>query len=112
MENEKPKLTVNIKSVYGSLHAYPSDDFMRQLLHLKDRHMGKQVIREAQCFTAYDIRWLKEIAEELGAELVEEFQHESYQQRWQKEKETFNEKNTPELGVRPSIDLPDEERKA
>jgi len=87
---EKPQLTLNIKSVYGSIYAYPGDEFTKLLLHLKDKRK-KQGVKEAPCFDAHDIRWLENIAGELGADLVEVYQlkNKNDEQRWQDEKRLF-----------------------
>ncbi len=87
---DKPQLTLNIKSIYGNLFAYPADDFTRMLLHLKDKRV-KTTVKEAPCFDAHDIRWLQGIAGELGADLVEVFllKNKNDEQRWNDEKKLF-----------------------
>lgn len=89
---DKPKLTLIIKSIYGSLYAYPADDFTRLLLHLKDKKVRDNVIKPAQCFAAHDIHRLQEIAAELGAELIEEYRlkNKNDETRWQDEKGLFS----------------------
>ena len=58
---DQPKLTVEVKNIYGRLCAYPKDTFTAILLDLK---------APAKSFTAPDIPKLRLIAGEIGAELV------------------------------------------
>ncbi len=87
----KPTLTLDIKTVYGSVYAYPADDFTRLLLHLKDRRKKESDIELARCFDAHNIHTLQQIAAELGAELVENSLLKRYVDRikWDNEKKLF-----------------------
>ncbi len=86
------QLNITIKSIYGKLLAYPQDDFSKILLHLKDSYSKDGTSIEATCYRAHDIRWLKTIAEILGADLIEDMsflKNKNDEQRWQAEKDLF-----------------------
>lgn len=68
----KPHLTIEIRNVYGRLCAYPKDSFLVALLALKDEVSKTGIRKKAKCFTPPDMPALRQIAEHLGAELVEE----------------------------------------
>ncbi len=95
----KPTLTLDVKSVYGSIYAYPADDFTRLLLRLKDRRKKESDIELARCFDAHNIHTLQQIAAELGAELVENslLKRDADRLKWSEEKKLFlpRENNDP-----------------
>lgn len=72
MKTEKPKLTLEIRNIYGRLAAYPKDTFLIALLSLKDEVSKTGIRKKAKCFTAPDMPALKTIADLVGADLIEE----------------------------------------